>query len=134
MHLNMPCRAYSPEELSILKGSFQGMPAKRLMELLPGRSYDSIRKKAQKIGLKHGFDHHWTEQEESIVRKSYPTASKKYLFDLLRSMIPGDGLAIEASTENLVSDEHLLLLSKVMEKATLPLSSRNIDKIEHTLS
>jgi hypothetical protein len=61
-------------------------------------------------------------------------AVKKYLLDLLRSIVPGDRIGIEASTENLVSDEHLLLLSKVLEKATLPLSKCEIDKIEKSLS
>jgi hypothetical protein len=60
-------------------------------------------------------------------------AVKKYLFDLLRSIVPGDRIGIEASTENLVSDEHLLLLSKILEKATLPLSKGEIDRIEKSI-
>jgi hypothetical protein len=42
---------------------------------------------------------------------------KEYLLDLLRSIIPGDRICIEASTENLVSDEHLLVLASIPEKS-----------------
>lgn len=60
-------------------------------------------------------------------------AVRKYMLDLLRSVIPGDRIGVEASTENLVSDEHLLVLSGILEKATLPLSNESISKIEHFL-
>jgi len=60
-------------------------------------------------------------------------AVKKYILDLLRSVIPGDRVGIEASTENLVSDEHLLVLSRILEKATLPLSKEKVDEIERSL-
>jgi len=58
---------------------------------------------------------------------------KKYLLDLLRSVIPADMVAIEASTENLVSDENLLALTSILEKATLPLSKEKIDEIERSI-
>jgi hypothetical protein len=60
-------------------------------------------------------------------------AVEKYTLDLLRSVIPGDRIGIEASTENLVSDEHLLVLSSILEKAALPLSSESIDRIGGSL-
>ena len=56
-------------------------------------------------------------------------AVKKYMIDLLKLAIPGERLGIEASTENLVSDENLLVLSNILEKATLPLSKEKINKI-----
>jgi uroporphyrinogen-III decarboxylase len=49
-------------------------------------------------------------------------AVRKYMKGLLNSVIPGHKLGIEASTENLVSDEHLLTLSRIMDKAKLPLT------------
>jgi len=60
-------------------------------------------------------------------------AVETYLFDLLRSVVPGDRIAVAASTENLVSDEHLLALSRILEEATLPLSKERIDEIERSL-
>jgi len=60
-------------------------------------------------------------------------AVKKYLLDLLRSIVPGDRVGIEASTENLVSDKDLLALSAIMEKAELPLSERIISEIERSI-
>jgi len=60
-------------------------------------------------------------------------AVKRYLLELLRSMVPGERVGIEASTENLVSDEHLLLLSSILEKAELPLQNERIDRIERSL-
>jgi len=54
---------------------------------------------------------------------------KEYLLDLLRSIIPGDRICIEASTENLVSDEHLLVLSTILERASLPLTKEKVDEI-----
>jgi hypothetical protein len=58
---------------------------------------------------------------------------KKYLLDLLMSVVPGDRIAIEASTENLVSDENLLALSSILEQATLPLSEEKVDEIERSI-
>jgi len=60
-------------------------------------------------------------------------AVRKHIIDLLRSVIPGDRLGIEASTENLVSDEHLLVLSTILEKSSLPLSKEKVDEIERSL-
>lgn len=51
-----------------------------------------------------------------------PKAMKKHLLDLLRSVIPGDRLTIAASTENLVSNENLLMLTSILENAELPLT------------
>jgi uroporphyrinogen-III decarboxylase len=56
-------------------------------------------------------------------------AVKEYLIDLLNSVIPGDRIGIEASTENLVSDKHLHILSDILEKASLPLTSEKIKEI-----
>jgi hypothetical protein len=58
---------------------------------------------------------------------------RRFLLDLLVSVIPGDRVGIAASTENLVSDEHLLALSSILEKATLPLWKESIDRIEKSL-
>ena len=58
-----------------------------------------------------------------------PEAVKKYLLDLLKSVIPGDRLAIAASTENLVSNENLLALTSILEKAELPLTEEKIKNL-----
>ena len=63
-----------------------------------------------------------------------PEAVKKYALELLRSVVPGDRLVITMSTENLVSDENLLMLTSVLENADLPLTGEKIDRIERSLS
>ncbi len=59
-----------------------------------------------------------------------PEATKKYALDLLREAIPGERLVIEMSSENLVSNENLLVLTSVLENAELPLTEEKIEKIE----
>jgi hypothetical protein len=63
-----------------------------------------------------------------------PDAVKKHALELLRSVIPGDRLVITMSTENLVSDENLLMLTSVLENADLPLTEEKVDRIERSLS
>lgn len=57
-------------------------------------------------------------------------AVKNHTLELLRSVLPGERLVIEMSTENLVSNESLLMLTSVLENAELPLTVDKIEKIE----
>jgi hypothetical protein len=57
-------------------------------------------------------------------------AVRNYLIDLLTSIVPGDRVGIGVSTENLVSNTHLLTLCNILEKASLPLSIEKIKEIE----
>jgi hypothetical protein len=57
-------------------------------------------------------------------------AVKNHALELLRSVLPGERLVIEMSTENLVSNESLLMLTSVLENAELPLTADKIEKIE----
>lgn len=63
-----------------------------------------------------------------------PEAVKKHALSLLRSIVPGDRLCVEMSTENLVSNENLLTLTSVLENAALPLTEKKIVRIEHSLT
>ena len=58
-----------------------------------------------------------------------PEAVKRYLIDLLRSVMPGERVAIAASTENLVSNENLSAFTSILEKAELPLTEEKIRKL-----
>jgi hypothetical protein len=60
-------------------------------------------------------------------------ATKKHALSLLREVVPGDRLCIEMSTENLVSNENLLMLTSILENAELPLTPQKIDQIERSL-
>ena len=60
-------------------------------------------------------------------------ATKKFALDLLREVAPGGRLCVEMSTENLVSNENLVILTSVLEKADLPLTPQKIDRIERLL-
>ena len=59
-----------------------------------------------------------------------PEATAKYALDLLRKAGYGERLVIEMSTENLVSNENLLALTSVLERAHLPLIGDTIENIE----
>jgi len=61
-------------------------------------------------------------------------ATKKHALKLLREAGSGERLAVEMSTENLVSDENLLVLTSVLEKAELPLTAEKVDEIERLLA
>ncbi len=62
-----------------------------------------------------------------------PEAVKKHTLNLLREVGSGDRLVIEMSTENLVSNENLLMLTSLLENADLPLTKEKIDRIESSL-
>ena len=62
-----------------------------------------------------------------------PEATKKHALNLLREVVPGDRLCLEMSTENLVSNENLLMLTSILENAELPLTQEKIDRIERSL-
>jgi hypothetical protein len=63
-----------------------------------------------------------------------PEAVKNHTLDLLREIGSGDRLVIEMNTENLVSNENLLMLTSVLENADLPLTKEKIDRIERSLA
>jgi len=62
-----------------------------------------------------------------------PKATREHALNLLRDVIPGERLCLEASTENIVSNENLLTLTSVLENAELPLTAAKIDRIEKSL-
>lgn len=62
-----------------------------------------------------------------------PEAVKRHTLELLKSVVPGDRLIIEMSTENLVSNEDLLLVTSIIKDAELPLTGENIERIEKSL-
>lgn len=63
-----------------------------------------------------------------------PEATKQQALAMLRDIGTGERVCFEMSTENLVSNENLLMLTSVLEDATLPLSPETIDEIEARLS
>ncbi|RMF87907.1 MAG: hypothetical protein D6736_11795 [Nitrospinota bacterium] len=58
-----------------------------------------------------------------------PEATKRYALDLLREIGPGDRVVVTMSTENLVSNENLCMLTAVLEQAELPLTAEKIERI-----
>ncbi|MBW1697891.1 MAG: hypothetical protein JRH18_07285 [Deltaproteobacteria bacterium] len=62
-----------------------------------------------------------------------PEATKKHMLSLLREAGTGERLAVAMSTENIVSNENLRMLTAVLEKAELPLTHEHIDNIERSL-
>ncbi|MAG14639.1 MAG: hypothetical protein QF906_04090 [Dehalococcoidales bacterium] len=62
-----------------------------------------------------------------------PEATKKHTLELLREVLPGDRLTIAMSTENLVSNENLRMVTSVLENVDLPLTGEKIGVIEKSL-
>jgi len=62
-----------------------------------------------------------------------PEATKQQALAMLRDMGTGERVCFEMSTENLVSNENLAMLTSVLEHATLPLTPEKIDAIERSL-
>ena len=62
-----------------------------------------------------------------------PEATREHALNLLRDTVPGERLCIEASTENIVSNDNLRMLTSVLENAELPMTSEKIDQIEKSL-
>jgi hypothetical protein len=62
-----------------------------------------------------------------------PQATAAYALELLCEAVPGERLVLEMSTENLVSNENLVALTSVLERAALPLTPDNLKEIERHL-
>ncbi len=62
-----------------------------------------------------------------------PKALKKHLLKLLRSIIPGYRVIMDASTERWVPPDCLRVFANIMSKATLPLTDQKIRKIEKSI-
>jgi hypothetical protein len=60
-------------------------------------------------------------------------AMKKHLFKLLRSIIPGYRVIMDASTERWVPLDCLRMFAEIMSKVTLPLTEEKINKIERSV-
>ena len=58
-----------------------------------------------------------------------PQATRERALSLLQEAVPGDRIAVAMSTENPVSNENLITLTSVLEKALLPLTAEQIDEI-----
>ena len=70
----------------------------------------------------------------STVYELGPETTKQHALDLLRDAGAGDRLAVAMSTENIVSNENLCMLTAVLENATLPLTKEKTDEIERALA
>jgi len=62
-----------------------------------------------------------------------PEATGDYALGLLREAGTGERLVIEMSTENLVSNQNLLTLTSILERADLPLTEERIEGIERSV-
>jgi hypothetical protein len=63
-----------------------------------------------------------------------PEAVKKHTLELLRGVGPGERLVMSISTENIVSNENLLMRTSLPENADLPLTTEKIDQIKRSLA
>ena len=67
------------------------------------------------------------------VYQSGPESVKDFALDLLKQAGTGERLAITMSTENLVSNQNLIALASILEKAKLPLSAKSIQNIAQSI-
>ena len=65
---------------------------------------------------------------------SGPEETKRYTIEFLRGVGTAERMAVAMSTENLVSNENLLALTSVLERAELPLTPDKIDEIERAVA
>ena len=56
-------------------------------------------------------------------------ATREHMLSLLKEAAPGDRFAVAMSTENPVSNQNLLMLTSVLEKAALPLTVEEVERI-----
>jgi len=63
-----------------------------------------------------------------------PQETRTFALDFLRDIAPGDRLAIAMNTEGQVSNQNLLALTSVLEKADLPLTPEKVDRIQRSLA
>jgi hypothetical protein len=63
-----------------------------------------------------------------------PEQTKSYAIEFLRGLGTAERMAVAMSTENLVSNENLLALTSVLERAELPLTPDKIDEIERAVA
>jgi hypothetical protein len=61
-------------------------------------------------------------------------AVRNYAVELLRSIVPGERLVVSMSTENIVSNDHLRMLTAVMENAEFPLTEQIVESINKALA
>lgn len=91
-------RKWTDEEIELLKEHYSTATLDELMELLPGRSEESIRIKAHKLGLsktsetrsiiatKTNLERNtsaWSDEEIEILKKYYPTHGPKWIHENL---------------------------------------------------
>lgn len=62
-----------------------------------------------------------------------PRATQRYTVELLREIGQGERVVITMSPENLVSNENLLAVTSVLEKAELPLTADKIGEIDRSI-
>ncbi len=72
----------------------------------------------------------WVNYEYHVLG---PRALKKHLLALLESIIPGDRVIMDVSTERWVPLETLRMFSKIMSRCTLPLTDRKIRSIKRSV-
>lgn len=61
-------------------------------------------------------------------------AIKEFTLNLLKEVGKGERLLIAMSTENLVSNDNLIMLTSVLENAYLPLTMEKVDQIERSIA
>jgi hypothetical protein len=74
----------------------------------------------------------WMGFPDSVYQMG-PQATREHMLQLLTEAVPGDRFAVEMSTENPVSNENLLALTSVLEKAKLPLTAEAVERIARGL-
>jgi len=75
----------------------------------------------------------WINYPSSVYVAGGPDAVRRHLFDLLKSVIPGDRIILAASTENYVPVEVLRAITEVIEGASYPLSEEAVERIDTSL-
>lgn len=121
---NAPLRKFYPDYVELLKR-------------LPRRSYYSLRRRADKLGIVQRR-HVWTAAEVSRLRRHYPSASRKEIFELfpglrwLQISQKARLIGVHRKTRKLVSTGHALVDEVRSRATTLGYTMVDLDELAST--
>ena len=76
-------RQWTSDELEILRSAYETMDPVSVMELLPGRTYNSILIMGRKCGLKAASNNHYDEDDIKYIAENYMTSTDQEMADHL---------------------------------------------------
>lgn len=80
---------WNEREIAVLRELYADASREQILSLLPGRSYNTICRKASKLHIRRSVEGEWSDRELEILIRDYPLRKARHLLPLL----PGRSLA-----------------------------------------